>query len=62
MQQRAPYPTNQQLIQDLPELIRALDLRVPHLERTGEVSIARDAAALKHRALERIAELSSPGA
>jgi hypothetical protein len=50
-----------QVIEDLRELIIALDRRVPRLERTGEVDIARDAAALKHEALERIAELESSG-
>src|SRR5687767_7538766 len=42
LQQHANVPTTQQLIDDLHELIRALDLRVPHLERTGEVGIAHD--------------------
>ena len=45
------------LVRDLLELIAALDRRVPRMERAGETSIARDAAALKARALERIAEL-----
>jgi len=39
------------------ELIAALDRRLPHMERAGEAAIARDAAALKERALERIAQL-----
>ena len=47
------------LIARLRELIEALELRVPHLEREGEVRIARDAAALKQKALERIAELAT---
>jgi len=47
----------QQLIGQLRELIDALDARVPHLERTGEVQIAGDAAALKTKALARIARL-----
>ena len=47
----------QQLIGQLRELIDALDARVPHLERTGEVQIAADAAALKAKALTRIARL-----
>jgi len=46
-----------QLILRLRELIEALDSRVPHLEREGEVHIARDAAALKEKALARIARL-----
>jgi hypothetical protein len=41
----------------LRELITALDLRVPHIERAGEIAIARDAAALKKQALARIAQL-----
>ena len=45
----------------LRELVAALDGRVPRLERANEVDIARDAAALSHRALERIAELRKPG-
>jgi hypothetical protein len=46
-----------QLLRDLHELIAALDRRVPQVERAGEASIARDAAALKAKALKRIAEL-----
>jgi len=46
------------LIARLRELIEALEVRVPHLEREGEVRIARDAAALKEKALARIAELA----
>jgi hypothetical protein len=53
-----PALTRRQLIDDLRELIAALDVRVPQLERVGEESIARDAAALKARALHRLAELS----
>ena len=45
------------LVRRLRELISALDRRVPQLERAGEASIARDAAALKVRALDRIAEV-----
>jgi hypothetical protein len=41
----------------LRELITALDLRVPHIERAGETAIARDAAALRKQALTRIAQL-----
>ena len=45
------------VVRELLELIAALDRRVPHVERAGETSIARDAAALKVKALKRIAEL-----
>jgi hypothetical protein len=46
-----------ELIRERHELIAALDRRVPQVERAGEASIARDAAALKVKALKRIAEL-----
>ena len=44
-------------IRILRELIEALDRRLPQVQRAGETSIARDAAGLKARALERIATL-----
>jgi hypothetical protein len=44
-------------IAQLRELIEALERRVPHIERLGEMDIAREAAALKEKALARIAEL-----
>ena len=44
------------LVQDLRELVEAIDRRVPRLERDGEGAIARDAAALKVDALKRIEE------
>ena len=50
-------PTEQ--IHILRELIEALDRRVPHIERTGEIQIARDAASLRNKALKRIAALES---
>ena len=48
------------MIDDLRELITALDRRVPRLAATGELDIASDAAKLRDKALERIAELQSP--
>jgi hypothetical protein len=45
------------VVEDLRELVAALDRRVPRLEREGERDIARDAAALRGEALIRIAEL-----
>jgi len=45
------------VVRELLELIAALDRRVPQVHRAGEASIARDAAALKARALKRIEEL-----
>lgn len=47
------------LIVRLRELIDSLDRRVPHLDREGEVRIAQDAAALRDRALERLAQLET---
>jgi hypothetical protein len=41
----------------LEELIEALDRRVPRVEQAGEAGIARDAAALRAKAVERLAEL-----
>ena len=51
-----------QTIRELHELIAALDRRVPQVERAGEVSIARAAAALKAEALRRITELEHDAA
>jgi hypothetical protein len=45
------------VLQDLLELVAALDRRVPRLEREGERDIARDAQGLRRAALKRIAEL-----
>jgi hypothetical protein len=50
----------QSLIDDLLELVAALDRRVPQLERESERAIARDASALRLAALKRIAELAQP--
>lgn len=44
-------------VRELLELIAALDRRMPQVQRAGETSIARDAALLKTRALQRIEEL-----
>jgi hypothetical protein len=46
--------TRTRIIRDLRELIAGLDRRTPQVERAGEAAIARDAAALKARALKRI--------
>jgi hypothetical protein len=45
------------VVRELFELIEALERRVPQVQRAGEASIARDAMALKARALKRIEEL-----
>ena len=47
------------LTRELEELIAALDRRVPAVEHAGEAAIARDAAALRARAVERLAELAA---
>jgi hypothetical protein len=44
-------------IRRLRQFVEALDRRVPHIERAGEAQIADDAAALKEKALKRIADL-----
>jgi len=49
--------TRGKAVRKLLELIAALDRRVPQVARVGEAAIARDAAALKARALKRIEEL-----
>ena len=53
--------TSANVVRDLRELIAALDRRVPQVQRAGEVSIARDAAALRARALKRLEELEGAG-
>ena len=54
-----PPSARQTVVNDLRDLISALDRRVPHLERQGEHAIARDAAALRADAVKRIAELDT---
>ena len=46
------------LARELGELIAALDRRVPQVEQAGEAAIARDAAALRAKAMDRLAELT----
>jgi len=43
----------------LRQLIAALDRRVPHIERAGEIAIAHDAAMLRKEAVARIAQLEA---
>ncbi len=43
----------------LRELIKALDSRIPHMERAGETAITQDAAVLREKALKRLADLES---
>lgn len=48
-----------ELERELHELIAALDRRVPRVEHAGEAAIARDAAALRDKAVRRLAELTA---
>jgi hypothetical protein len=50
------------LRRELEELIAALDSRVPRVEKAGEAAIARDAAALRAKAVQRLAELTMEAA
>jgi hypothetical protein len=52
----------EELARELHELIVALDQRMPRVEQAGEASIARDAAALRQKALQRLAELQGESA
>ena len=46
------------VINELRELIAALDRRVPQVSRVGEVAIAKAALALRDEALQRLDELA----
>lgn len=50
--------SDQTLVNDLRELIAALDARAPRLERDGEREIAHDAQTLRLAALKRIEDLT----
>jgi hypothetical protein len=52
--------TNEELSRVLQELIDALDRRVPRVNAAGETAIASDAAALRAKAIKRLAELQDP--
>ena len=52
--------SDQTPLQDLRELIAALDRRMPRIERESEHAIARDAQGLKRAALKRVGELDRP--
>ena len=49
--------SDQTLVQDLRELIAALDRRMPRIEREADRAIAHDAQKLTRAALKRIGEL-----
>jgi len=46
------------VIVELVELIAALEKRVPHVERVGEIHIAHEATALRNAASARIDQLT----
>ena len=52
--------SDQALVQDLRELIAALDRRKPRIGREGERAIALDAQGKRSAALKRIRELERP--
>jgi hypothetical protein len=58
MTDRSTSTQTGQIIRELREFVAALDRRVPQVERVGEADIARDAAALRTRAIRRIEELA----
>lgn len=47
------------LVRELEELIVALDRRVARVEQAGEAAIARDAAALRAKAVARLQQLNA---
>ena len=49
------------ILTTLRELISALDRRVPHVERPGEIRISRDAQMLRREAVAQIEALSRQG-
>ena len=51
-------PTANRIMSTLRELISALDRRVPHPERPGELRIARDSQMLRRQAVAQIEALS----
>lgn len=51
--------TRPQLAHELHELIAALDRRVPPVGRAEEASIAKDAAALREKAVKRLSDLAA---
>jgi hypothetical protein len=56
---RTVLASERSVLDDLRELVAALDRRVPHLDRKGERDIARDAAALREEAMNRIREIEN---
>lgn len=59
MDNDAPMLDRDLVVHALQELVDALDRRVAHVERLGEARIAREAAALRKEAINRIQELTA---
>jgi hypothetical protein len=59
MDKDAPMANSDHVVHALRELVDALDRRVAHVERLGEARIAREAAALRNEAINRIQELTA---
>lgn len=53
--------TDDRILATLRELIGALDRRVSHVERPGEIRIVRDAQMLRRQAVARIEEITRAG-
>jgi len=60
MTEKPPRSANR-IVSTLRELISALDRRVPHAERPGELRIARDAQLLRRQAVAQIKALNLQG-
>ena len=55
---RRSVSTATRIVSTLRELISALDRRVPHVDRPGELRIARDAQMLRRQAVTQIEALN----
>jgi hypothetical protein len=58
-EKRREASARDRVVAGLRELIDALDRRLPHVERLGELRIAGEAAALRKQAAMRIEELTA---
>ena len=58
MGEQALHKDSSHVLATLRALVVALDRRVPQVQRAGEARIARDAAALRQEAMDRIEELT----
>ena len=58
MGQQGLNEDSKHIIATLRDFIAAIDRRVPQVQRAGEARIAKDAAALRQEAVDRIEELT----